>query len=406
MKSEKITFTNARGITLSARLDQPDSGKARAYALFAHCFTCSKNLRAVETINQQLAAQGIAVLRLDFTGLGESAGDFADTTFSTNIRDLMDAATFLAQRYKAPTLLIGHSLGGAAVLQAATRLAFVQAVVTIGAPAEPRHVSHLFANSLEEIEASGEAKVKLADREFTIKKDFLDDLEARSMHSILGHLGAGLLVLHAPEDEIVSLENAERIYQQAVQPKSLVTLEGADHLLTRPKDAAYAGQIIAAWADRFLPVTAEGFSDEAEAEDRVTARIGTTPYATEIQSGVHHLLADEPEAIGGQDTGPAPYDLLAAALASCTAITLRMYADRKQWPVTSIEVDVQHDKIHASDCADCETMEGKIDQFSRTLHIEGNLTPAQRQRMVEIADNCPVHRTLENEVKVRTALRD
>jgi uncharacterized OsmC-like protein/alpha/beta superfamily hydrolase len=407
MRSQKLTFHNADGMELAAHLDLPVDGRPRAYALFAHCFTCSKNLRAVGNIARALTQDRIAVLRFDFTGLGESEGDFADTNFSSNVADLVAAAQFLEAEYSAPKLLIGHSLGGAAVLQAAHSIPSVAAVVTIGAPADPGHVAHLLESSREEIEREGKAVVKLAGRGFTIKKQFLDDLEASRMQDTIRTLKRALLVCHAPLDNTVGVDNAREIYLAARHPKSFLSLDTADHLLSSPEDSLYAGRAIAAWASRYVGTL---LPEEGRAlvpdEDRVVARTGREHYTTEIVAGGHGLLADEPIAVGGADRGPSPYDLLLAGLGSCTSITLRMYADRKEWPLEEIRVHLTHDKVHAQDCAHCETREGKLTRIQREVELIGPLSTEQRERLLEIANKCPVHRTLHEEIWVESFLRE
>jgi len=409
MASERLTFTNDQGDELAARLERPD-GKPTAYALFAHCFTCSKDLRAARTISRALCDRGFAVLRFDFTGLGESEGDFADTNFSSNAQDLGAAARFLEAEHEAPALLIGHSLGGAAVLQAAHDMPSVQAIATIGAPAEPTHVTHLLNDEIDTIKAQGQASVTLAGRSFTIKKQFLDDLEAQHMRDTIGNLGRPLLIFHSPVDQTVGVENAAAIYQAAKHPKSYVSLDKADHLLTNPQDATYVAHVLAAWAVRYLDATsAEQPAADADAnapESGVTALTGADGYRTEMQARHHKLVADEPASVGGEDTGPTPYEYLSAGLAACTTMTLQMYARRKDWPLEKAHVEVQHNKIHAEDCAHCDTESGKVDRFTRTVSVTGDLTAEQRERLLEIANKCPVHRTLHSEIDVVTTITE
>ncbi len=406
MASERLTFTNDRGDELAARLERPD-GEPTAYALFAHCFTCSKDLRAARTISKALCDRGFAVLRFDFTGLGESEGDFADTNFSSNAQDLVAAADFLADAYAAPTLLIGHSLGGAAVLQAAHDMPSVQAIATIGAPAEPTHVTHLLNDDIDTIRAEGQASVTLAGRSFTIKKQFLDDLEAQHMRDTIRNLGRPLLLFHSPIDQTVGVENAAAIYEAAKHPKSYVSLDQADHLLTNPDDATYVAHVLAAWAVRYLEATSvEPPADADVPESGVTATTGSDGYRTEMQARHHKLIADEPASVGGDDTGPTPYEYLSAGLAACTTMTLQMYARRKGWPLEEAHVDVQHNKIHAEDCADCDTKNGKIDRFTRTVSVTGDLSDEQRDRLLDIANKCPVHRTLHSEIDVVTTVAE
>jgi uncharacterized OsmC-like protein/alpha/beta superfamily hydrolase len=392
-RSEKVTFTNIDGERLAARLDLPD-GPAHAFALFAHCFTCSKDNFAAARVSRALADRGLAVLRFDFTGLGASDGEFANTNFSSNIGDLVRAADLLRREYAAPKILIGHSLGGAAVLAAAGQVPEAVAVATIAAPFEPTHVARHLAPARAEIEARGEAEVVFAGRTFRIKKQFLDDIAAHKLSDHIARLKKALLVFHAPRDEVVGIENAAHIFTAARHPKSFISLDDADHLLSRRADAIYVAEVLAAWASRYLPAL------EAPAE----AEAGEGRFAQTVRIGRHRLRADEPTDVGGDDTGPGPYDYLLAGLGACTSMTLRLYAERKQLPLERVVVRLRHQKIHASDCADCETREGKLDQIQRTLELAGALDDASRQRLLEIADKCPVHRTLTSEVKIRTTL--
>jgi len=404
MRSEKIRFTNSAGLLLGARLDLPPD-KPHAFALFAHCFTCSKDLKAVAHISDALTKHGIGVLRFDFTGLGESEGDFADTNFTTDVDDLVCAAGYLTEHDAAPSILIGHSLGGAAVLEAATRIKSAQAVVTIGAPADPAHVTSLFAAAHDRIESEGVSTVSLAGRPFKIKKQFVDNLRSQTLTRTIRDLTQALLIFHSPQDEIVGLEHATTIYTTASHPKSFISLDGADHLLTNEDDARYVGDLIANWADRYVDSLQAPAIDADGGAQWLTAEIGREGFGTQIRSGRHGLLADEPISVGGRDDGPSPYDFLNAALGSCTAMTLRMYADHKKWPLEGVEVRLRHDKIHASDCAECESTTGKVDRIERHLVLRGDLTDEQRSRLIEIADRCPVHRTLHGEVQVLTQLQ-
>ncbi len=391
---KKITFTSRTGMTLNGTVELPPGGVWRATAVFAHCFTCGSQIRAARMISAALARSGFAVLRFDFTGLGESEGDFADTNFSSNLDDLEDAAQWLGEHYAKPQLLLGHSLGGAAVLAVAERLDSVRAIATLAAPAGPDHVLKQFGEHLETIEETGSAQVNLAGRPFCIRKDFIEDARQHDLGERLRKLRRALLVMHAPRDEIVSIENAEKIFTAALHPKSFVSLDGADHLLSRKQDAEYAAEVISAWAERFMepePI------DEPEGV-RVSGRTDDD-FLCRVQAGPHELVADEPRKAGGNDQGPDPYALLASALGACTVMTLNMYARHKKLPVERVTCEVRHQKIHAEDCADCETASGKVDKLRRRITIEGDLTEEQRERMLSIADRCPVHRTLHGEIK-------
>ena len=402
MQSKNVTFPNAEGQSLAGIIDLP-TGEPVAWALFAHCFTCSKNLKAATHISRSLVEAGIAVLRFDFTGLGQSEGAFGDTTFSTNVDDLVAAASWLAGEYRKPDILVGHSLGGTAVLQAARQLPDTVAVATIGSPADPGHVTHMFADSKDALREDGVAEVRLGGRPFLMKQDFLDDLERHDLPASIEGLRKAILVMHAPLDDVVEIDNASSLFAAAKHPKSFVSLDDADHLLTREEDSRYVGRVLAAWASRYLPARSSAGELEAGAGE-VVARTLKGGFATTVVADRHVLVADEPRSVGGTDTGPTPYDLLAAALATCTTMTLRMYADHKKLDLESAVARVTHGRVHADDCADCEQSEGQVHEFHRELTLQGELTDAARQRMLEIADRCPVHRTLHHEIKVRTRL--
>jgi uncharacterized OsmC-like protein/alpha-beta hydrolase superfamily lysophospholipase len=401
MPAEKFDFRNSQGQQLAALLDRPD-GAVRAVALFAHCFTCGKHNRAARHIADGLKQHGIAVLRFDFTGLGASEGEFANTTFTSNVDDLVAAADHLRQALIAPAILIGHSLGGAAVLAAAHRIPEARAVVTIAAPFDPAHVVGLFGEQVGEIGDKGEVEVTLAGRAFRIRRTLLDDVAQQNLAAHITTLHKALLVFHAPTDDIVGIDNASHIFTTAKHPKSFISLAGADHLLSRSSDATYVAHVVAAWAARYLETPAEATAEDG-AEGTVFVReTRSGKFQQEITIGGHHFLADEPVKSGGADTGPAPYDLLLAALGACTSMTVRLYADNKQIPLARTLVRLHHEKIHAADCAECETKEGKIDRIDRQITFEGDLDAAQRARLLEIADKCPVHRTLKSEVDIRT----
>jgi len=402
MPAERFDFVNANGEKLAALLDRPD-GAVRSVALFAHCFTCGKHNRAARYIAEGLKLHGIAVLRFDFTGLGASEGEFANTTFSSNVDDLVAAADHLRQTLTAPAILIGHSLGGAAVLAAAHRIAESRAVVTINAPSDPSHVIGLFRDRVPEIAAQGEVEVTLAGRPFHIRRALLDDIAQQNLTAQIAALRKALLIFHAPTDDTVGIESASQIFIAAKHPKSFISLDGADHLLSRASDAAYVAHVIAAWAERYLDMAADIRSDgDSPAGTVVVRETRVGLFQQEIIAGPHRFLADEPVKAGGLDSGPGPYDLLVAALGACTSMTLRLYADRKRLPLTRTRVRLRQNKIHAIDCAECETKEGMIDRIERVITLEGDLDAAQRARLMEIADMCPVHRTLKSEIDIRT----
>lgn len=404
MNTQTVEFSGADGATLSGRLELPVTGETVACAIFAHCFTCSKDLKPVVRISRALARQGIAVLRFDFTGLGESEGDFSDTSLATNVEDLVAAARYMEGELEAPSILIGHSLGGAAVLQAAHEIPSARAVATIGAPCDPRHVTRMLRDSITEIEQKGEAEVELAGRRFTIRKRFLDDLEHDRMEARIRALGRALLIFHSPVDNIVGIENAACIYKAAKHPKSFVSLDTADHLLSDPLDYEYVADVLAAWARKYIEAPPAEPVELMVTGDRVVTRTGDEGYRTDIMAKRHPLTVDEPTSLGGTDAGPTPYDLLAGALGACTGMTLRMYADRKGWPLEEVTVRLKHDRIHAQDERDCEDAPARLDRLERVIELNGPLDAEQRARLMEIADRCPVHRTLEAGVVVASRL--
>ena len=402
---QRVTFEGSQGDTLAARFDVP-AGTVRATAIFAHCFTCSKDIMAAKRIAGELAMRGIAVLRFDFTGLGASDGEFANTNFSSNCTDLLRAADWLRDNVEAPSILIGHSLGGAAVLGVAGDIAEVRAVATIGAPADAAHVAHNFHADLETIERDGSAEVTLAGRKFSIQKQFLDDIRGQNLTDRIAAMKKALMVLHSPVDDTVGIDNAATIFQAARHPKSFVSLDKADHLLTDAEDAAYAAEIIAAWASRFIARETVAASDE-HAAIRV-AETGGGKFQNYVIAGRHRMFADEPKDVGGLDSGPSPYDFLSVSLAACTSMTLRIYAAFKKLEVGTIAVEVAHDKVHAKDCQDCaeelRDRPGKIDRFERRITVAGDIDEALEKKLLEIADKCPVHRTLEKGAAVVTRI--
>ncbi|MAC78383.1 MAG: osmotically inducible protein C [Rhodobacteraceae bacterium] len=402
MPSERVTFVGHDGSRLDARLDRPP-GPVLATALFAHCFSCSKDIPAARRIAGKLASIGFAVLRFDFTGLGDSGGEFANTTFRSNVEDLVLAARYLESRDMAPALLIGHSLGGAAVIRARARIPSIRAVATLGAPADPSHVIDRFAHRVDAILDRGRAEVDLAGRTFCIGAHFLEDISQVNLDDALHDLRAALLILHAPRDQTVGIDNASHLFNAAMHPKSFVTLDDADHLITRAQDAEYAATVIAAWAARYLelrppappPGAPEGIVRMPEADPK--------DFPQDVAWGPDHpMVADEPEAYGGTNRGPSPYGLLAAGLGACTSMTIRIYARRRAWALENVVVVVTHDKVHAQDAKPGST--AKVDHFTRLIRLEGALDGDQRARLLEIADKWPVHRTLEQGALVETRL--
>ncbi|WP_347330384.1 bifunctional alpha/beta hydrolase/OsmC family protein [Marinimicrobium locisalis] len=405
MSRRKVEFTNRAGHTLAGALELPESGAPKAFGLFAHCFTCGKDVIAATRIARSLADQGIAVLRFDFTGLGGSDGDFANTTFTSNVSDLESAAEFLGREYQAPKLLIGHSLGGAAALVAAKRIDTIEALVTIAAPATPQHVEHLFADQACDIRRDGQAEVNIGGRPFELGADLLEDLKLWPVEKTVGDLRKPILIFHSPADQTVNVSEAAKIYQAAKHPKSYISLDDADHLLSRREDAEYVALTLTAWASRYLKLNAP----QAESQDRPAVEPGEvlitekdTQFLRGLYTADHQWQADEPANKGGTNLGPTPYDLLLMSLGACTSMTLRMYANHKKLAIEDIQVHLKHRRVHAEDCTDCESKEGMIDEIERRIHCEGELTDDQRQRLLEIADKCPVHKTLSYPIKIRT----
>jgi len=402
MNLQKVVFQNKEGQNLVGRLELPLHQHPHNFAIFAHCFTCNKNLSAVKNIGKALTAKGFGVLRFDFTGLGESEGDFEDTNFSGNVEDLIAAADYLKESHQAPTLLIGHSLGGAAVIFAASQIESVHAVATIGAPSNPSHVQHLLRSGIDEIKTTGKAVLNLSGRDFTIKKQFLDDLETKSLPDVAQNLRKALLVMHSPQDATVGIKNAEEIYIAARHPKSFVSLDGADHLLMNRRDSRYTGEVIAGWAQRYVEIPEE--SNLKSSHQVVASLDREANFTTAMKVGNHYQTADEPTSFGGNDFGPSPYEYVSAGLSACTAMTVQMYAKRKGWPLENIEVHTSYGKSHAQDCEDCESENAKIDTFHREIKLTGTLDEKQTARILQIADKCPVHKTLHNETQVITKL--
>nr|WP_299389166.1 bifunctional alpha/beta hydrolase/OsmC family protein [Allomuricauda sp.] len=404
MALQKISFQNSDGHTLIGRLELPADQHPHNFAVFAHCFTCNKNLLAVKNIGKALTSHGFGVLRFDFTGLGESDGDFSDTNFSGNVGDLVAAAKYLEDHHKAPSLIIGHSLGGAAAIFAAAEIPSIKAVATIGAPSNPVHVKHLLRSGVDEILSTGKATVNLSGRDFTIKKQFLDDLETKSLPETAKALRKPLLILHSPQDDTVGINNAEEIYKAAHHPKSFVSLDGADHLLGRKEDSIYTGEVIAGWAKRYLGTL--GVQEQGlKTKHQVVASLNEDDgFTTQMKVGNHYMVADEPTSFGGNDFGPSPYKLVSAGLSACTVMTIQMYARRKGWKVDNVEVHTSYSKTHAQDCENCEDTTAKIDTFHREIRLTGDLDDKQKQRIMQIADKCPVHKTLHSETQVISTL--
>jgi len=405
MRTKRFYFQNPQGQKLAAILDFPVDGKTHCYAIYAHCFTCGKNLKISHCISRALTQHHIAVLRFDFTGLGESEGDFSQTNFSSNIADLVSAAKFLGVEYEAPKLLIGHSIGGTAALAAAQAIPSCRAVTLIASPFEPIHIMDHFKKEKDMVEKQGEAVINLGGQTFTINKQFVDNLNATDMHKVIKNLNLPLLIIHSPEDDTVSIDNAARIYQAARHPKSFISMDNADHLLSREGDANYAGTMIATWAGKYLDIEQQQLASSMGKDGDVISSTGKDHYYTEIEADGHTIIADEPHSVGGGEQGADPYELLSSSLGACTGITLRMYADRKGWPLRQVNVLLRHRKVHAVDCDDCPDARTMIDTIMREIELIGDLTGEQKKRLLEIANRCPVHRTLQEKVVVKTQLK-
>ncbi|TBW28948.1 bifunctional alpha/beta hydrolase/OsmC family protein [Gramella sp. KN1008] len=402
MQKINVKFKNSESQTLKGVLEIPTMAKPRNFAIFAHCFTCNKNFHAPTHISRSLASHGYGVLRFDFTGLGESEGDFADTNFSGNVEDLIAAADFLKAEYIAPNLIIGHSLGGAAALFAAKQIPSIKCIASINSPSSLSHVQKHFESSLEEIEKEGVAKVNIGGRSFRIKKHFVDDLRKNEDETALKDIRKSILILHSPQDNIVSIDHAEELYKAARHPKSFVSLDGADHLLSNEKDSQYTANVIASWASRYIEET---IVPELETDHEVMANLGAEGYTTQMIAGKHNFVADEPESMGGNDLGPNPYELVSSGLAACTSMTIQMYARRKKWKVENVETHVSYSKKHSKDCENCEKDSSRIDHFEREISLKGPLEESQVDRLMEIANKCPVHRTLSSKSQISTRLK-
>ena len=403
MKNKIVKIINRQQEELSGQLELPANQKPTQYAIFAHCFTCNKNFAAVKNISRALTDHGFGVLRFDFTGLGRSGGAFQDSGFSSNVDDLLDVHQHMAEHFEAPALLIGHSLGGAAVLTAAAQLDAVRAVATIGAPADISHVKHLFSHGIEDIAEKGNVKVNIGGRPFTINQSFVDSFDQTDLLEIVASLKKPLLILHSPFDKIVGVENAQKLYHHAVHPKSFISLDKADHLLTGKADGIYVGQMIGSWAERYFPK-----SDTTTLDTQGEQVVGhldliENNFTTSIQTTSHSLTADEPESFGGDNFGPSPYELLNAGLAACTVMTLKLYAQRKKWDLREVYVYISHGKKHVENM-EMDKSPSKLDHITKKLKFIGDLTIAQKNRLAEIASKCPVHRTLASEVLFETSI--
>ncbi len=394
MNTLQLKIENRKGLKLRAYLELPANQKPNHFAIFAHCFSCNSNFSAVRNISRSLSNHGFGVLRFDFTGLGRSEGEFAESHFSANVEDLLDVSNYLEKHYKAPSLLVGHSLGGAAVIVAGSKLNSIKAIATIGAPATVGHVTHLFSHAIEEVAQKGEVEVKIGGRPFKINEEFVANFSKTNLPKITKELRKPILVMHAPFDKVVGIDNAHEIYHNAMHPKSFISLDDADHLLTKPTDSIYVGNMIGTWVDKYFPPE-DNKMIATEGEQLVGhLNILEDNFTTSIQTKKHSFIADEPASIGGDDFGPSPYDYLSASLAACTVMTLKMYAQRKQWDLQEVFVYITYSKKHSDELdINIETTK-QIDHLNKKLKFIGNLDEKQKQRLKEIASKCPVHKTL------------
>lgn len=404
MKSQKLKIKNRKDLILNASIELPANQKPNYYAIFAHCFTCSSSLSAVRNVSRALTQDGFAVVRFDFTGLGRSEGEFADSHFSANVEDLIDVHNYISQHFEAPSLLVGHSLGGAAVLVAASKIEAVKAVATVGAPASVSHVKHHFSHGIEAVKEKGEVEINIGGRPFKINQDFVEAFDNTDLPLIVKNLRKPLLIMHAPFDTIVGIENAEQLYKNAHHPKSFITLDDADHLLMQEKDSQYVGDSIGTWAKRYFPKVENKMLDTQGEQLVGHLNIVEDNFTTSIQTKNHAFIADEPASIGGSDFGPSPYEYLNAALAACTVMTLKMYAERKQWDLKEVFVYISHSRVHSNDLDISVEKPKFLDHISKKIKFLGNLDTSQKERLKEIASRCPVHKTIASEVIFNTQL--
>ena len=404
MNTVRLEIENRKGLKLQAYLELPANQKPNHFTIFAHCFSCNSNFNAVKNISRSLSNHGFGVLRFDFTGLGKSEGEFAESHFSANVEDLLDVSNYLEKHYKAPSLLVGHSLGGAAVIVAASKLEHIKAVATVGAPATVSHVTHLFSHGTDDIQEKGDVEVKIGGRPFKINQDFVNDFGKTDLPKIIKKLRKPILVMHAPFDKVVGIENAHQIYHNAIHPKSFISLDDADHLLSKQTDSIYVGNMIGTWVERYFePEDNNMISSNGE---QLVGHLNLLEdnFTTSIQTKKHSFIADEPTNIGGDDFGPSPYDFLSAGLAACTVMTLKMYADRKKWDLHEVFVYITYSRKHSDDLDIEVDKPTRFDHLQKKIKIVGNLEEKQRNRLKEIASKCPVHKTLQSKIIIDTTL--
>ena len=397
--SLRFSFENASGLQLAAIVDLPIL-PIKYFALYAHCFSCGKDILVAARIARSLAAKGIAVMRFDFTGIGSSEGSFEESNFTNNCLDIVAATEYMRQHYQAPRLLIGHSLGGTAMLNAAEHIPEAAAIVSIAAPASPDHVLSHFESEVDKLEKQEKVDIELANKTLTISRDFVADLKQHSLLEKISQLRKALLIFHSPIDNIVSINEASKIFVAAKHPKSFISLDKADHLITEKKDIEYIAEAINAWALRYID------ADIAEVpkidSGEVLVGEGNNNFLREVASDDHAWFSDEPIAVGGDNLGPDPYEQLLSSLGTCTSMTLRMYVNHKGWQVDDIQVELKHSRQHIQDCEQPDKKLCKIELIEKLITITGQLDEKQLKRLTEVADRCPVHKTLLGEIKIQS----
>lgn len=398
MNTQELKIKNRDGVELSATIDFPSNQKPSQIAIFSHCFTCTSNLNAVRNINRALTQNGFAVVRFDFTGLGKSGGDFKNSHFEANVEDLVDVHQYITENYFAPEFIVGHSLGGSAAIVAAHKIPALKAVCTIGSPADVEHTTKHFKSQVKELEDNGETQVTIGGREYSVNQNFVDGFKKHKLPEIIKSLKKPILIFHSPIDEVVGVYNAQEIYENAMHPKSFVSLDDADHLLSKKEDSLYVGNVISSWVSRYLPKKQKEKQDPEKHQLVANLNLVEDKFTTSISTDDHTLLADEPVSLGGDNFGMSPYELVSAGLAACTTMTLKLYAERKKWSLKDVKVYLSHAKE--------KNEQGEtVDVFKKEIEIKGAVDDTQKDRLIEIASKCPVHKTLVNTSQIYTVLK-